>query len=120
MTSYEFYRDTYGGCAEEKAFADGVGAAETVLRALLYPADAAELSGVRRDAFERAVCCQVDYRLAADAAGRAGDARVKSESLGDRSVTYEYAGGGVRVLGNAVAPEALLLLWESGCLSRWV
>ena len=116
MTTYEFYRDTYGGTADEVSFLRTVSAAESVLRALLYPALTDDLTEEQRTGFSRAVCVQADYSMA----GHHG--RIKSESLGDRSVTYELdsAAGGLTVLGTAVAPQAVLLLEECGCLSRWV
>ncbi len=118
MTTYEFYCGAFGGTADEVSFASAVGTAETVIRALLYPASADDLSGNQADAFRRAVCAQVDYGLAGD---RAGTARIKSESLGDRSVTYETEEAGeLRVKGIPVSPQAVLLLENAGCLSRWV
>ena len=50
-----------------------------------------------------------------------GTGRIRSETLGDRSVTYaEETAGEVRVNGIPTAPQALLLLGNAGCLSRWV
>lgn len=119
MTTYEFYRDVHGGTADEASFASAVGAAETVIRALLYPTLTDDLSDVQITGFYRAVCLQVDHSLADS---RTGSARIKSESLGDHSVTYELdsAAGGLTVMGVAVSPQAVLLLEECGCLSRWV
>lgn len=116
MTTYEFYRDVCGGKADEVSFDSAVGEAETVIRALLYPTLPDDLSGSPADAFRRAVCLQIDHSLA-----ETGGARVKSESLGDRSVTYETEDAGtVRIRGVSAAPQAVLLLEGSGCLSRWV
>lgn len=116
MTTYEFYRDVYGGNADEASFAAAVGAAETVIRALLYPAHPDDFAGGRTDVFRRAVCTQVDHALA-----EPGGARIRSESLGDRSVTYETEEtGAVRVKGVSVSPQAVLLLEDGGCLTRWV
>ncbi len=118
MMTYEFYRDIHGGTADETSFTSAVGTAETVIRALLYPELADDFSETQKDAFQRAVCAQVDYSLAGD---RAGTARIKSESLGDRSVTYETENTEeLRVRGISVAPQAVLLLENAGCLSRWV
>lgn len=116
MTTYEFYRDVCGGHADEASFDSAAGAAETVIRALLYPADPDGFDGRQADAFRRAVCLQVDHGLADP-----GGARVRSESLGDRSVTYETEDAGeLRVKGVSVSPQAVLLLETCGCLTRWV
>lgn len=117
MTTYEFYRDIHIGTADEASFLTAVSAAETVIRALLYPTVTDDLSEVQLAGFHRAVCLQVDYSLA-----NRQTARIKSESLGDRSVTYELdsAAGGLTVMGAAVSPQAVMLLEGCGCLSRWV
>ena len=124
MVTYEFYRDTYGGTADEASFARAASTAETVLRTLLFPTVTDDLSESQLTEFFRAVCVQADYTLASVGNARSGS-RIKSESLGDRSVTYEYdsdgsAGVGLYVMGAAVAPEAVMLLENCGCLSRWV
>jgi len=120
MTTYEFYRGIHGGTADEAAFASSVSAAENLLRSLLFPAVPEEFAGGRADAFCRAVCLQVDFDLAGG--GAADGARIRSETLGDRSVTYELDGRRTvtRVKGAAAAPQAVMLLENSGCLSRWV
>ena len=116
MTTYEFYRDVYGGTADEHAFASAAGAAETVIRTLLYPTLPDDLAGRQADAFRCAVCLQADHGRA-----EAGRPRIRSESLGDRSVTYETENTGtIRVKGVSVSPHAVLVLEEYGCLSRWV
>ena len=118
MTTYEFYRDLCGGTADEVSFASAAGMAENVIRALLYPASADDFDGIRKEAFCRAVCAQVDHVLAEERAGKAG---IRMESLGDRSVTYETENPGeIRVRGISAAPKAVLLLENAGCLSRWV
>lgn len=118
MTTYEFYRDVCGGTADETSFAAAAVTAETVIRALLYPASAEDFSGERKDAFLRAVCMQADHGLAEE---RAGTGKIRSESLGDRSVTYaDEKTGEIRVRGVSVSPKAVLLLENAGCLSRWV
>ena len=118
MITYEFYRDRCGGTADEAAFSSAAVTAEAVIRALLYPALPEDLTGSGKDAFLRAVCAQADHSLAG--AGT-GTGRIRSETLGDRSVTYaEETAGEVRVNGISVSPQALLLLGNAGCLSRWV
>jgi hypothetical protein len=118
VITYEFYRDRCGGTADEAAFSSAAVTAEAVIRALLYPASPEDFSESQTDAFLRAVCAQADYSLAE--AGT-GTGRIRSETLGDRSVTYaEEIAGEVRVNGIPVAPQALLLLGNAGCLSRWV
>ena len=119
MTAYEFYRDTFGGTAGEAEFLAAVGTAETVIRALLRPAMPEDLSETQREIFHRAVCMQVDHGKANEAAGTV---RIRKESLGDRSVTYDTTDGAgdLRVMGISVAPQAVLLLENSGCLSCWV
>lgn len=121
MTSYEFYRDEYGGTADEVSFLAAVASAETVVRALLYPVRPEELSESQKNGFFRAVCVQADY--SASQTGGKDSRRIKSESIGDHSVTYADAdrtAGGVTVMGMAVSPEAVMLLTDCGCLSRWV
>ncbi len=116
MTTYEFYRDVCGGHADEASFDSAVGAADTVIRAFLYPADPDGFCGSRADAFRRAVCLQVDHTLEDP-----GRMRVRSESLGDRSVTYETEDAGeIFVKGVSVSPQAVLILEVCGCLTRWV
>ncbi len=121
MTTYEFYRDEYGGTADEVSFLAAVSSAETVLRALLYPVRPENLDESQKNGFRRAVCMQTDYS-AAQTVGNAGR-QIKSESIGDHSVTYADAdgtAGGLTVMGIAVSPEAVMLLTDCGCLSRWV
>ncbi len=118
MTTYEFYRDICGGTADESAFAAAAVTAETVIRALLYPASADDFSEVQKDAYSRAVCAQIDHGLAEE---RTGTGKIRSESLGDRSVTYaDEKTGEIRVRGISVSPKAVLLLENAGCLSRWI
>ena len=121
MTTYEFYRNEYGGTADEVSFLAAVSSAESVLRALLYPTRPEEMSEPRKNGFCRAVCMQADY--SASQTGGTGGRRIKSESIGGHSVTYaeaDGAAGGVTVMGIAVSPEAVMLLTDCGCLSRWV
>jgi len=118
MTTYEFYRDEYGGTADEVSFLSAVSSAEAVMRALMYPGRPEELNETQKNAFLRAVCIQADYGTAENS-GR----KVRSESIGDHSVTYADAdgtAGGVTVMGIAAAPQAVMLLTDCGCLSRWV
>lgn len=118
MTTYEFYRDIFGGTADESVFASAVGPAETVIRALLYPAVPEDFCERQQEAIGRAVCMQVDYGLAENCAGTA---KIVSESLGDRSVTYAAENPGeIRMRGISASPQAVLLLENAGCLSRWV
>ena len=118
MITYEFYRDRCGGTADPASFSSAAVPAEAVIRALLYPALPEDFPEFRRNAYQCAVCAQADYILAGTGTG-AG--RIRSETLGDRSVTYaEETAGEVRVNGIPVAPQALLLLGNAGCLSRWV
>lgn len=121
MTTYEFYRDEYGGTADEVSFLAAVSSAEAVLRALLYPGKPEDWKESQKNGFYRAVCMQADY--SASQTGGTGGRRIKSESIGDHSVTYADAdgtAGGVTVMGMAVSPEAVMLLTDCGCLSRWV
>lgn len=121
MTTYEFYRDEYGGTADEVSFLAAVSSAETVLRALLYPVCPENLNELQKNGFLRAVCLQVDYSAVYNIGY--GGRQIKSESIGDHSVTYADAGGtasGVTVMGISVSPEAVMLLTDCGCLSRWV
>lgn len=118
MITYEFYRDRCGGSADPASFSSAAVMAESVIRALLYPASPEDFTESRREACLHAVCAQADYILAG--AGT-GTAKVRSETLGDRSVTYETDNAGeIRVSGIPVTPQALLLLGNAGCLSRWV
>ena len=119
MTAYEFYRNTFAGTAGEAEFQAAVGTAEAVIRALLRPAMPEDFSDAQLEVFHRAVCIQADYGRATAAEGTM---RIKKESLGDRSVTYdtENGAGDLRVMGISVSPQAVLLLENSGHLSRWV
>ena len=119
MTTYEFYRGEYGGTADEVSFLAAVSSAETVVRALLYPARPEEMKESQKNGFFRAVCMQADYSTAQT--GTQAGRRIKNESLGDHSVTYaDGSAGGMTVMGIAVSPEAVMLLTDCGCLSRWV
>ncbi len=121
MTTYEFYRGEYGGTADEVSFLAAVSSAETVIRALLYPVRPEELNESQKNGFFRAVCMQADYSAAQT--GAQNVRRIKSESLGDHSVTYAEAdgsAGGMTVMGITVSPEAVMLLKDCGCLSSWV
>jgi len=118
MTTYEFYRDEYGGTADEVSFLAAVSSAEAVIRALMYPVYPERLNESQRNGFFRAVCIQADYRAAQN-----GGRTIKSESIGDHSVTYadtDSLSGGMTMMGMAVSPDAVMLLTDCGCLSRWV
>ncbi len=115
MVTYDFYRDVHGGLAEEADFVRASSSAETVLRRLLFPNVPEDFDEAGTAAFSRAVCVQTDEIL-----NGGGRLRVKSESVGDRSVTYAEDGGSRSVGGMTVAAEAVLLLENAGCLSRWV
>lgn len=120
MITYEFYRDRFGGTADPASFSSAAVPAEAVIRALLYPALPEDFPEFRRNAYQCAVCAQADYILAGTGTG-AGTAKIRSETLGDRSVTYETENAGeLRVNGIPIAPQALLQLGNAGCLSRWV
>ncbi len=117
MITYDFYCDEYGGGAGEEEFDAAVGDAETVITALVYPVVESDMNEAQAAGFGRAVCLQVDYRIA----NKFGAARVKSESLGDHSVTYDLnASGGVSMMGVPVAPAAVATLQACGCLSTWI
>ena len=121
MTTYEFYRDEYGGTADEVSFLAAVSSAEAVIRTLMYPVCPERLNESQRNGFLRAVCIQADYRAAQKVAD--GGRAIKSESIGDHSVTYadtDGLSGGMTMMGTAVSPEAVMLLTDCGCLSRWV
>ncbi len=113
MVTYDTYRNVYGGTADEARFSSVAGTAEAALRALIYPN---EVSAVPSDVFSRAVCIQVEHMLCY---GAESARRVKSEAIGDRSVTYENVSG-ITICGVSVAAEAALLLRESGGISCWV
>ncbi len=115
MVTYDFYRDVHGGLADEADFARASTSAEAVLRRLLFPNVPEAFEAARSDAFLRAVCIQTDELL-----NGGGNVRVKSESLGDRSVTYAEEDGKISVGGRTVAAEAVLILENAGCISRWV
>lgn len=122
---YDYYAGTYGGGASEETFTAGIAAARAVIDALLYPWSADDFDTAKRGAYRTAVCMQLDFMRGApsdtaDSAGR----RIKSERLGDRSVTYELsdnaASGRLSVHGSAVSPEAAAVLGNAGCLCRWI
>ncbi len=114
MVSYDFYRDVYGGDADEVMFARTSFPAETVLRRLLFPNRPETFDEEKSLAFRRAVCVQADEMIR-----NGGTFRVKSESLGDRSVTYAEDNR-MTVGGRAIATDAVLLLENAGCMNRWV
>lgn len=116
MTTYEFYREIYGGTADEVSFLAAVTPAETILLALLHPVRPEDFSEEQREIFFRAVCIQTDYGMNNPVL------RIRSESLGDRSVTYETEPdtGRMSVRGMTAAPQAVLLLENGGCLPGWV
>lgn len=115
MVNYDFYRNVYGGLASEADFVRASSSAETVLRRLLFPNVPEDFDAAKTDAFSRAVCVQADERMNA-----VDGPRVKSESLGDRSVTYADEDGRTSVGGKTVAAEAVLILENAGCISRWL
>ena len=77
MTTYEFYRDEYGGTADEVSFLAAVSSAEAVIRTLMYPVCPERLNESQRNGFLRAVCIQADYRAAQKVAD--GGRAIKSE-----------------------------------------
>lgn len=116
---YDFYANTYGGGVSAEEFASGIVSASAVIDSLLYPWRAAMLDQTGIAAYRTAVCMQLDFM-----SGQGTVERIKSERLGDRSVTYELqdAGstGGLYVHGSAVSPNAAAVLGAAGCLCRWL
>lgn len=115
MTTYDFYRDVYGGSLDETVFSEHVTEAEAIISALLYPTVIGDISST--EIFHRAVCSQVEYGVKL---GEAGSRLIKSESLGDRSVTYGESDGGIRIRGVAVSPVSVMILEGAGYLNRWI
>lgn len=114
-------------------------ASETALLALIYPTAEEDMTSAEREAFERAAELQEEYMTArrpADKTPAGGEnRRVRSESIGDVRLEYEYtdtdADGAspegalyaenrfLSTDGCVICPEAAAVLRCAGLLTRW-
>ena len=101
---YTYYNESFGGELGEAEFEKASAGAKDIV-ALLVGFDVCDTED---SATLRALCLQTDYT----ADSHRGISGVKSESLGDYSVSYSEAAslGKVSLLGNEVCPEALAAL----------
>ena len=110
---YSYYRDRYCGMLDEALFSRFAPTACDVV-SLLVGTDCEKSSDTR---VLRAMCLECDYleRLSRDRMG------VKSESLGDYSVSYSDEGeiGGSFSFGCPVSGEVIAALTRAGLLTRW-
>ena len=106
---YFYYRDTFGGGAAEDEFKRYAPSALDVV-SLLIGRDAESTAD---GCILRALCLEVDELISAG-----GFSRVKSESLGDYSVSYGD-GRASSVADLPVSGEAVAALTRGGYLTRW-
>ena len=89
---------------------------EEILLSLIYPITKDNMSTIQREEFARAAEEQLEYIISPDR-------EVKSESIGDVSVTYsvgESEGGRLKNCGQEISPLAYSRLMRCGLLTRWV
>ncbi len=109
---YTYYKESFRGELSEADFERFSPVAQDVISLLV----GFDPSGRDEAALLRALCAQVDFA----ALSHRGGVGVRSESLGDYSVSY----GEARVIapsiyGSEVCPEALTALVAGGFLTRW-
>jgi hypothetical protein len=110
---YSFYRDRYCGMLDETLFSRYAPAACDVV-SLLVGRDCDDTEDTR---IIRAMCLECDY-LERQSRAHTG---LRSESLGDYSVTYGEDGTpSVRVSSCPVSGEVIAALTRAGLLTRWV
>ena len=106
---YLYYRDIFGGDCSEEEFVKYSPAALDVVS--LPIGEDAEDTGSR--CVIRALCLEVDELIKRD-----GDSLVKSESLGDYSVSYSDRRS-CDIASLPVSPRAVAALTRGGYLTRW-
>ena len=85
---------------------------EEILLSLIYPTKIEDMSEDQKAEFDLAIAEQNDY-------GSSSGGAVKSESIGDVSVTYASSVG-VSFGGQQICPSALARLMNCGLLTRWI
>ena len=89
--------------------------AEDVLLSLIYPMTREKMTEKQAAAFVEAVGCQAEYLTSG------GAERIRSESVGDVSVTYSDSDDVfITDGGNSIAPEAYSKLKYAGLLVCWI
>lgn len=89
------------------------GTARNLLLSLIYPITEEDMSADQSVQFALAVDEQAEYSRSFSP--------IKSESVGDVSVTYESsAQSPLMYYGNPVSPAAIARLVRSGLMRRWV
>lgn len=94
--------------------------ARALLLSLIYPKSEERMTEEEKEAFGEAVLLEEAYLTKRKASG---ERAVKSESVGDVSVTYDVSGeasGKAPPVRIPVADSAYALLRTSGLLSAWV
>ncbi len=88
---------------------------EGLLLSLIYPITAEDMTEGQAEEFARAAVEQAEYSLSS------ASRPVKSESVGDMSVTYADADiRAVNMHGERISPTAVARLQRSGLLCRWI
>ena len=92
-----------------------INTARDLLLALIYPVTSEDMNETQAAEFEIAAGDQLDYTLS-----YAGE--IKSESVGDVSVTYDCPAKNSRTgcYGQPISPSAVARLARCGLLRRWV
>lgn len=85
---------------------------EDILLSLIYPTKIEDMTEEQKAEFAAATEEQNEY-------GQSSGGVVKSESLGDASVTYADPKG-VSFGGQLICPAALARLMKCGLLTRWI
>ena len=89
---------------------------EEILLSLIYPITKDNMSDAQLEEFARAAEDQLEYIISPDR-------EVKSESIGDVSVTYsigESDFGRLKNCGQEISPLAYARLMRCGLLTRWI
>lgn len=136
---YEYYVNKFGGTAlSEGAFRRASEEAAVLLLAMIYPKSEKRFTEAERGAFQCAVCYEAEFLAASGGAGEGemgnffslsgsgsttgSSSRIKSERIGDYSVSYQTSTEktGQTVNGMTISPAAASLLLHAGLTSRWV
>lgn len=116
---YGYYLNEFGGTLiPEGEFGQVMEEGRAILLSLIFPLREEAMSDADVAVFRRALCYEAEYLFS----GKVGDGSVKSEKVGDYSVTYREPSDKktVSVFGSEVSPAACHLLLASGLLLRWV
>ena len=93
-----------------------INSAKNLLLALIYPITSGDMNEKQAEEFDLAVNEQYEYSLSCTGS-------VKSESVGDVSVSYDVPTSSkapLRCYGQPVSPSAVGRLSRCGLLRRWV